>query len=1264
VSGDYTRFTFDPQKDYLGVLKQQGRVGLDADWNEMVEIFDRRWRAETIDVLGHCIVPLTTPDAFKITPTAPGAFTIGIGRMYVDGLLAECHGGAPPVYDAGLAEQRGTAAIPYADQPYLPAPLPPALPATPGTTDLVYLDAWEREVTALEDPGLREIALGGPDTATRLQTAWQVRVLQNVGPHSCGDAFPAWDDLTAPSAGRLTTSAVAPPAADDPCILSPTGGYRGLENRLYRVEVHTGGPLGTARFKWSRDNASVAAGVEAIASTATESRVTVTRLGRDAVLRFQVNDWIEVLDDPAEFRPGGPAGAMARVTQIDEANRILTVAPALPASFNFNPADPKRHTRVRRWDQHQGVDAQGLLATGAGPIDLEDGSRVAFSADPAGGLFHAGDYWTFAARTADGSVELLNAAPPRGLRHHYCRLGFITWGADLTSTVFLDCREFWPPACCDTSCSVSVGDGVDSHGQFTDIQQAIDALGGRGGVVCIGRGFYLVRRTIRIAGQRNVTLRGSGPSTRILFAPEADAPQNFLEVTRTDHVTIEGLFVASLSAAALVRFATAQFCAVRDCTLVNLNVRGPNTPPDVPTGCAVELSEGCVDIRTHGSAMLAGKGIIAPAGRVAELGVRDNLVLALQLSIFLQRGEKIEIRDNRLGGASLETVLALRQGGPPTRATIDAFQAQVTQAFLAGITSDLGRFQAVGVLIQSGRDVVIAGNRIAAGIGILAFLLFEAAIEENQLLALIGITLLFGLLVQVNENLVLGLLVGLLQAGAAADLRCAANTWVGFYGILALSLAQALAALGPLLAIALGGGPGLIANALGAGQKIAGGLNAFGVAALLKIDRNLFLNFAGGLRKSDAVLSADLAVTGNSFLLCRQAGIDLGRDHGAPLHASQFLNPRHLVQGNAFDVRGKGITSAAGETMVAENSIVCPETAVELDAPRCLVLNNVLRGTGPAGRRPGGLVTLHNEASDLRVAGNRLLGGPGHGVLILEELARLAIEDNLIADLPLNGIATVSDAVLVHGLSVARNEFRACRGGDRDGLFWHSGALTIGGGEDARVTGNRFVANGPGGDRKERWDAVYFEDLAGGEFEDNLFAENALRPGLNPLAISMIALRSLRDQVVVQGNTARDNAGFALFVADQPGGSRVQRVLAQGNAFASVDPGAFGLVIVLQVESLQYQGNQTLHTGTKLPVPSVILIGQGAVIDGNTVETTGPAGLWTLAAEVVAAGNRVRAAGPAALLVFALARGIASANLATSLLTAGPVVRAANLPPP
>ena len=36
--GDFTRDTFDPAKRFLRVLYQQGRVQLDADFNEQVSI--------------------------------------------------------------------------------------------------------------------------------------------------------------------------------------------------------------------------------------------------------------------------------------------------------------------------------------------------------------------------------------------------------------------------------------------------------------------------------------------------------------------------------------------------------------------------------------------------------------------------------------------------------------------------------------------------------------------------------------------------------------------------------------------------------------------------------------------------------------------------------------------------------------------------------------------------------------------------------------------------------------------------------------------------------------------------------------------------------------------------------------------------------------------------------------------------------------------------------------------------------------------------
>src|SRR5689334_1059907 len=135
MSGDYSRQRFDAREDFAGVLMQQGRVQLDADWNEQAEILDRRLRAQTADLVssgpnpdiqGVAVYPRLTPDAFRVT-VAGGAVTIGRGRMYVDGLLAENHGAGSPEFDRLLAELRGVDGIPYLAQPYHPRPI--ALPA-------------------------------------------------------------------------------------------------------------------------------------------------------------------------------------------------------------------------------------------------------------------------------------------------------------------------------------------------------------------------------------------------------------------------------------------------------------------------------------------------------------------------------------------------------------------------------------------------------------------------------------------------------------------------------------------------------------------------------------------------------------------------------------------------------------------------------------------------------------------------------------------------------------------------------------------------------------------------------------------------------------------------------------------------------------------------------------------------------------------------------------------------------------------------------
>src|SRR2546428_474322 len=105
MPGDYSRKTFNRKKHYRGVLMQQGRVQLDADWNEQLAIQLYRDETEARDLIGLCGAP-KSGDAFKIT-TSGGDLLITPGRIYVGGLLCELEMGAQAT---------------YANQPYYPNP--------------------------------------------------------------------------------------------------------------------------------------------------------------------------------------------------------------------------------------------------------------------------------------------------------------------------------------------------------------------------------------------------------------------------------------------------------------------------------------------------------------------------------------------------------------------------------------------------------------------------------------------------------------------------------------------------------------------------------------------------------------------------------------------------------------------------------------------------------------------------------------------------------------------------------------------------------------------------------------------------------------------------------------------------------------------------------------------------------------------------------------------------------------------------------------
>lgn len=650
MSADLSRVRFDPFRDYAGVVLQQGRLLLDADFNEYVALLDRRLRAETTDLTsyepdpdeaGSAWVPRRTPDGFRVSATG-GSLTIGRGRMYVDGLLAENHGRPPYAFDPLLAERIGTTDPTYQQQPYAPTPEMMAGQATPpsGGPHLAYLDVWQREVTHVEAPDLVEVAVG-VDTTARLQTAWQVRILPNTGGATCesdDDEIPGWLDVIRPSAGRLTTGTVDVDDDDDPCELPPVGGYRGIENQTYRVEIHQAGPPGTATFKWSRENASVAIPVvEMVSSTV----LRLSSLGKDEVLGIATGNWVEILDDRYEL--GQKPGAVRKVT-VDTAARTITFNPALPADLQPASATEAaaRHLRVRRWDQSGVVrngtggtitnldqaGSSGLItvpASASTQVVLEHGIAVSFSVATAGGGFRAGDHWTFSARTATASLELLDAAPPLGVHHHYARLGFVTFPDGET-----DCRTMWPPIatggdCGD--CTVCVTAETHSSGSLT-IQDAVDQVRETGGTVCIGPGTFDVSDGVTVEDARSVRIRGQGPAT--ILAADGTA----VTVKSSLWTTIENLAVVSGAASSgAIRLEDVVVARLQDLAVVSYG-------SDQGRGAAVELSGIAIGVTVRDDVLVAPTGIGRDASRddsgllAAMLRIEGNVV-AGQIGIDL-----------------------------------------------------------------------------------------------------------------------------------------------------------------------------------------------------------------------------------------------------------------------------------------------------------------------------------------------------------------------------------------------------------------------------------------------------------------------------------------------------------------------------------------------------------------------------------------------------------------------------------------------------
>lgn len=528
MKGDFTRFSHNPAKHYTRVLKQQGRVDLDADWNEAIEIFTRLERTEAVDVIGRCGVPEHS-NGFKVEPSGDGTnLEISRGRIYVNGIL--CSNEADPdTVDAGQS------VLITGQTEFLPGYV---LPEDDGVY-LAYVDVWERHITSIEDPEIREVALGGPDTTTRTQAVCQVK-LEPLGEGELEelDCMP-YGPL--PNTGRLSARTEEDEIALKPCVVPASGGYRGLENRLYRVEIHDdgrdedGNQVRLPTFKWSRDNGSVVLPIAKDGIDGTD--VTLKRFGLDEVLTVKVGDIVEVSGDGTELY--GLHGTLTEIVPdgIDGANMEISLSRDVSAHRN------ESHLKVRRWDHHQ-TDAVSLQ-DGALPVqeewfELEDGVQVRFDTTAA---YQVGDYWLIPARSRQGTLlwpqegGTAAALPRMGIEHQYCTLALLLREGGLW-TEARDCRKLFPSLTeiGDGSCCIRVMPGED-------IQQAVDTvIGAGGGCIALCQGIHIVNGPLRISDACDLKLQGRGTSTVVRFMAD-DNGEGGLVIENGRRVTIEEMFM-------------------------------------------------------------------------------------------------------------------------------------------------------------------------------------------------------------------------------------------------------------------------------------------------------------------------------------------------------------------------------------------------------------------------------------------------------------------------------------------------------------------------------------------------------------------------------------------------------------------------------------------------------------------------------------------------------------------------------------------------
>jgi hypothetical protein len=438
MKGDISRFTFNPLNNYLGVLKQQGRIELDSDWNEQGEIYAEHLRQLTADLVGQFAVPLEPNDIARDNSHAleirdysvgPGGiidFKVGHGLAYIGGYLFRL------IKD-----------VTYYNQSDYPEP---EAPSSNGDL-LVYIEAWNRVVSYIDNELIREPALGGPDTCLRSALTGQIKVLNVKGLREPSDALQALSKSFSPTNVALTLqidqSAYQLPLSFGEVDL---GGGMIPGNLHYRLELHRGitsNGDSSEGIKWSDENAAIA--VRALRMVDNNSLI-IEELEQITGESLKPGDWVEISNLMTELHRQG--GQMAKIASLESASGGLLVTldsdihPLLARRKNGprSALDQGLAPRLRRWSGYFSPLELKLV------YDLGRGVKAIFNSGEKKIQFEPADYWTFAIRDREYNKRYApQKTPPVGIRKFRQPLAIIVRKENGEADRIIDCRRFFRP---------------------------------------------------------------------------------------------------------------------------------------------------------------------------------------------------------------------------------------------------------------------------------------------------------------------------------------------------------------------------------------------------------------------------------------------------------------------------------------------------------------------------------------------------------------------------------------------------------------------------------------------------------------------------------------------------------------------------------------------------------------------------------------------------------------------------------------------------